>query len=258
MLLAVTLALGAGLLTPPATVAADDATVAAESLSRSGQHAEAARSYERQAKRLFRAWDTRLTLLAAREYLAAGQTADAERMLGKVGGRAGGDDAILLARIQAELALANSNGPAALAALGSIPKPWPAPLETELLLLEAQADFMSGRTLDGIHALEQRGRLLGAADARDVNYRLLLDALQRSGAAAAVPPGATDSDRAWIELAQLRAADAAGDTAAASRAVDWSTRHPNHPGSSLLPQAAPGAVAKGPQVLPVDASKRPG
>ena len=237
MLLAVVLALGAGLLTPPATVAADDATAAAESLSRSGQHAEAARSYEQQAKRLFRAWDTRLTLLAAREYLAAGQTADAQRMLGKVGGRASGDDAILLARIQAELALANGNGAADLAALGSIPKPWPAPLETELLLLEAQADFMSGRTLDGIHALEQRGRLLGAADARDVNYRLLLDALQRSGATAAVLPGATDSDRAWIELAQLRAADAAGNAAAASRAVDWSTRHPNHPGTSLLPRA---------------------
>ena len=196
VLLAVVLATGAALLTPPATVAADDATASAESLARSGQHAEAARSYERQAKRLFRAWDTRLTLLAAREYLAAGQTADAQRMLGKVGGRATGDDAILLARIQAELALANGNGAAALAALGSIPKPWPAPLETELLLLEAQADFLSGRTLDGIHALEQRGRLLGATDARDVNYRLLLDALQRGGATTAVPPGATDSDRA--------------------------------------------------------------
>jgi outer membrane PBP1 activator LpoA protein len=252
MLLAVALALGAGLLAPPATVAGDDAKAAAESLSQSGQHAEAARSYEQQAKRLFRAWDTRLTLLAAREYLAAGRTADAERMLGKVGGRAGGDDAILLARIQAELALANGNGPAALAALGSIPKPWPAALETELLLLEAQADFMSGRTLDGIRALEQRGRLLGSAEARDVNYRLLLDSLQRGGAMAAAPPGATDSDRAWIELAQLRAADAAGDMTAASRAADWNARHPNHPGTSLLPQAAPGAMAsRGPQALPL-------
>jgi hypothetical protein len=242
MLLAVMLATGAALLTPPVTVAAD-AAASAESLARSGQHEEAARSYEQQAKRLFRAWDTRLTLLAASEYLAAGRIADAERMLGKIDGRASGDDAILMARIQAELALANGNGAAALAALGGIPKPWPAPLETELLLLEAQADFLSGRTLDGIHAMEQRGRLLGATDARDTNYRLLLDALQRGGATTVVPPGATDSDRAWIELAQLRAADAAGDRAAASRAVDWSARHPNHPGVSLLPRAASGAAA---------------
>ncbi len=258
MLLSVELATGAALLTPPATGVAADSTAAAEALARSDQHAEAARSYEHQARRLFRAWDTRLTLLAAREYLAAGQTADTERMLGKVGGRASGDDAILLARIQAELALANGNGAAALAALGGIPKPWPAPLETELLLLEAQADFLSGRTLDGIHALEQRGRLLGATDARDVNYRLLVDALQRSGATAAIPPGATDSDRAWIELAQLRAAGASGDAAAASRAADWSTRHPNHPGASLLPRAASGTAASaGPRAPALTAGQPP-
>ena len=243
MLLAIMLATGTALLTLPTGVVADDTAASAETLSRSGQHAEAARIYEQQAKRLFRAWDTRLTLLAAREYLAAGQTADAQRMIGKVGDRASGDDAILLARLQAEVALAEGNGAAALAALGRIPKPWPAPLETELLLLEAQADFLSGRTLDGIHALEQRGRLLGATDARDANYRLLLGALQRSGAATAVPAGATGSDRGWFELAQLLAADAAGDTAAASRAVDWSARYPNHPGKSLLPQATPGAAA---------------
>jgi len=250
MLLAIMLATGTALLTLPTSVVAADTAASAEALSRSGQHAEAARIYEQQAKRLFRAWDTQLTLLAAREYLAAGQTADAQRMIGKVGDRASGDDAILLARLQAEVALSEGNGAAALAALGRIPKPWPAPLETELLLLEAQADFLSGRTLDGIHALEQRGRLLGATDARDANYRLLLGALQRSGAATAVPPGATDSDRGWIELAQLLAADAVGDTAAASRAVDWSARHPNHPGTSLLPQPAPGAAASlGPRVL---------
>jgi outer membrane PBP1 activator LpoA protein len=242
MLLALIVATGAALLAPHATVAADDATASAESLARSGQHAQAARSYEQQAKRLFRAWDTRLTLLAAREYLAAGQNADAQRMLDKVDGRASGDDAVLLARIQAELALASGNGAAALAALGGIPKPWPAPLETELLLLEARADFMSGRTLDGIHALEQRGRLLGAVDAREMNYRLLLDALQRSGATAAVPTGATDSDRAWIELAQLRAAAQAGDATASNRATEWTARHPNHPGASMLPQPAPGSA----------------
>jgi outer membrane PBP1 activator LpoA protein len=243
VLLAIVLATGTALLTPPASVVADEATASAETLARSGRHAEAARGYEQQAKRLFRAWDTRLTLLAAREYLAAGQTADARRMLDKVGDRASGDDAILLARIKAEMALAGGDGEAALAALSGIPKPWPAPLETELLLLEAQAAFLARRTLDGIHALEQRGRLLGATDARDVNYRLLVNALQRSGATTAVPPGATDSDRGWIELAQLLAADTTGDKQAASRAADWSARHPNHPGTPLLPQVTPGAAA---------------
>ncbi len=238
LLCTVVIAIGAALAAPPVPPAFGQDVTSAESLARSGQHAEAARLYEQQAKRLFRGWDTRLALLAAREYLAAGQAADAERMLAKVGGSAKGDDAVLLGRIQAEIALSKGNGPAALAAIDGIPKPWPAPLESELLLLQAQAYFLSGRTLDGIHALEQRGRLLGTAEARDANYSLLVESLQRSGSVSAVPPGATDSDRAWFELAQLRAAGA-GDPAAAQRAFDWRTRHPNHPGTALL--SAPGA-----------------
>jgi hypothetical protein len=248
----VAIAIGAALAMPPVPPAFGQDVTSADNLARSGKHAEAARLYEQQAKRLFRGWDTRMALLAAREYLAAGQTADAERMLEKVGGSANGDDAVLLARIQAEIALSKGDGQAALAAVDRIPKPWPAPLESELLLLQAQAYFLSGRTLDGIHALEQRGRLLGAAEAREANYSLLVESLQRSGTASAVPPGATDSDRAWFELAQLRAAGA-GDPAAALRAADWRTRHPNHPGTALLAAsvtAGPGQPGA-PVALPV-------
>lgn len=223
----------------PARAAAEDSP-SPEVLSRGGQHAEAARLYEQQARRLFRSWDTRLTLLAAREYLAAGRTADAERLLGKLDGTPRGDDAVLYRRIQAEVALARGDGAAALSALGAIPRPWPAPLASELLLLQAQADFAAGRTLDGIRAFEERSRVLGGADERARNDELLVDALQKSGAAA-MPAGATDSDRAWIELAQLRAA---GDSAVAQqRAADWRVRHPNHPGVALLPRTAAGTAA---------------
>jgi hypothetical protein len=252
LLCTVALAIGAALTVPPVSPAFGQDVTSAEGLARSGQHLEAARLYEQQAKRLFRAWDTRMALLAAREYLAAGRTADAERMVDKVGSSASGDDAVLLGRIQAEIALSKGNGAAALAAIDTIPKPWPAPLESELLLLQAQAYFLSGRSLDAVHALEQRGRLLGAADARDANYSLLVESLQRSGAASAIPPGATDSDRAWFELAQLRAAGAA-DPAAAQRAADWRARHPNHPGTAQLPASVAGGPGQpgGPVALPV-------
>jgi hypothetical protein len=249
LLLTVALAAGTAVVPHLAAAAAAGEGTSAESLSRSGQHAEAAKLYEQQARRLFRDWDTRLTLLAAREYLEAGRTADAERMLAEVKEPVGGDDAVLLARIRAEVAIAKGGGAAALAALGGIPRPWPAPLATELLLLEAQAELLAGRTLDGIHSFEERGQLLGAADARTDNYRMLVEALRRSGVAS-VPPGATDSDRAWLELAQLQA-DPAGDPA---RASDWRRRHPNHPGSVLLPEAgAASQPAAGPGALPVSA-----
>jgi len=45
--------------------------------------------------------------------------------------------------------------------------------------------------------------VVGSADARQANYQLLLDALQTGTAAATVPAGATESERAWLELAQL-------------------------------------------------------
>ena len=72
LLFAAAIAIGAASLSPPAARAATpDET--AEGLARSGQHEAAAKAYERQAKHLFRAWDTRPSLLAAREYLLAGR-----------------------------------------------------------------------------------------------------------------------------------------------------------------------------------------
>ncbi len=244
MLLAVVLATGAALLTPPATVAADDSTASAETLARSGQHAEAARSYEQQAKRLFRAWDTRLTLLAAREYLAAGQTADAERMLGKVGGRASGDDAILLARIQAELALANGNGAAATGSAGQHP---------EAVARPARDGAAAARGTGGLpvrsHARRYpRARAARQAPRRDGRAGRELSTAARCAAAqwrhqppsrparpTAIAPGSS-----WHNFAQrTRPATRRQRVAPA----DWSARHPNHPGTSLLPRAAPGTAA---------------
>ena len=212
----------------------------AEALSRAGQHDAAATVYEQQARRLLRAWDTRIALLAAREYLAAGRPADAERVLERVKD-ARGDDAVLEARLRAELALSRGDGPAALAALGRIPRPWPAPLAAELLLLEARADFIAGRTLDGIRAMEERGLELGAADARAASDRLLLEMLRTAPGGAAVPPGASEAERGWIELAAMDAAQA--DAVAARRAADWRARYPNHRGAALLPATSSSGIA---------------
>jgi outer membrane PBP1 activator LpoA protein len=234
------LAIGTAILSPPVAAGPYDDAASAERLSLSGKHGDAARIYEQQAKRVFRDWDTRLSLLAAREYLEAGLDGDAERMLSKVDGRARGDDAVLLARLQAELAIKKGDGAAALAALATIPEPWPAPLANELLLLQARADFMAGKTLDGIRAFEERGRLIGAADARAENYRLLVQELQKPGVASPIPAGASEDERAWLELAQILAATGSADESTARRAAEWQVRHPHHPGSELLPR--PGAA----------------
>lgn len=226
-----------------ACAARSDDLAAADAMSRAGQHEQAAAAYESLAKRLFRGWDARLALLSAREYLAAGRLDDCERMLGRVGDKLSPDEVVLLARTQAELALAQGQPEAAVEALRRIPEPWPAPLAAELLRLRAEAEFASGRTLAGMRSLEQRARVLGTAAQRKDDYALLVDALLASpGGTIAVPADATPEERAWFELAELLREPGPDADTMARRSADWRSRHPHHPGVDFLPQPAAPAI----------------
>lgn len=236
-----------------ACAARSDDLAAADALSRAGQHEEAGAAYESLAKRLFRRWDPRLSLLSAREYLAAGRLEDCERMLGRVQGDLSADDAMLLARVQAELALAQRQPAAALEALRRIPKPWPPALAAELLRIRALAEFASGRTVDGIRSFEERARLLGTDEARRANYELLVDALLASpGGAIVVPADAGPEERGWLELGELLRAPDSDAAALAQGSAGWRKRHPRHPGVDFLPQ--PAAPAVGPAEASVAAA----
>jgi outer membrane PBP1 activator LpoA protein len=226
-----------------AVASRSDDLAAADTYSRGGQHAEAAALYESLAKRAFRGWDARLALLAAREYLAADRLEDAERMLGRVE-RVRGDDAVLLARVQAELALAQDRPEAALDALDRLPEPWPAPLAAELLRLRAQAQFAAGRLLDGLRTTEARVQLLSGADERKAAQALLVDALL-ANPGAAPPADATPSERAWFELGPILGASDPDPVALERRAADWRERHPHHPGGEFLPAAPAAGAAAG-------------
>jgi outer membrane PBP1 activator LpoA protein len=233
-----------------AVASRSDDLAAADTFARSGQHAEAAALYESLAKRTFRGWDARLALLAAREYLAADRLEDAERMLGRVD-PVRGDDAVLLARVQTEVALAQDHPEAALEALDRLPEPWPAPLAAELLSLRAQAQFAAGRLLDGLRTTEARVQLLGTADERRAAQAQLVDALL-ANPGAALPVEATPSERAWFELGPVLGASDSDPDAVARRAADWRERHPNHPGGEFLPAAPAAGAASSTSAGPAD------
>jgi hypothetical protein len=156
-----------------------------------------------------------------------------------------------MARVQAELALAQGRPEVALDALDRVPEPWPAPLAAELLRLRAQAAFAAGRILDGMRATEARVQLLGAAEERHAAWEPLVEALLAKPDLA-VPADATPSERAWFELAQVLGAPDGDAATLARRAADWRERHPNHPGGEFLPEAdaaaasAMAALAAGP------------
>lgn len=233
----------AGALVPaaPAGASRSDDLAAADAHARSGRHAEAAELYEQRARRAFLGVDTRVALLAAREYLRAGRLDDAERLLGLAGTPSRSDDRVLAARVTAELALARHRPEAALDALAQLPEPWPAPLATELLALRAQAELEAGRTLEAVRTVVERDRVLSAPEDRRANYDWLVESLAASPAATAtVPATASADERAWFELGQLLSPGAQADAlAAARRAQDWRTRHPHHPGSAYLPEPTP-------------------
>jgi outer membrane PBP1 activator LpoA protein len=233
----------------PAHAARRDDIQQADVLARDGRHAEAARLYESAAKRLF-GWDARVALLAAREYVAAGQLDDADRLLGRAGSRLRGDDVVLAARVRAELALARNQPQAALNALSALPSSLPAPLAGELLDLQARAAFAAGQPLAGVRAYVERARIVSSAEERDATYRALVEALRaRPADIAAVPTEATEAERGWFELAALLNTSTS-ERELAAHAADWSGRHPNHDGRTLLPQSSavtdPGAVAASP------------
>jgi outer membrane PBP1 activator LpoA protein len=108
-----------------------DDIAAAEKNAREGRHAEAARLYDKASERRILGTDRTIALLAAREYLAAGQVNDAERMANEAGKRRLNDQqAMVYAEVRAGIALARNQPEAALAALGDLPEPLPPALKS--------------------------------------------------------------------------------------------------------------------------------
>jgi outer membrane PBP1 activator LpoA protein len=138
LMLALALALPSG----PALASRRDDIAAAEAAALAGRHAEAARLYESASERRFFGTDRSVALLAAREYLAAGQVDDADRMADEASGRFRDDEAILYAQIRAQIALARRDPNTALATLDQAPEPRPPAVEAEFAELRRQAEAM--------------------------------------------------------------------------------------------------------------------
>ena len=150
----------------------------------------------------------------AREYGVAGEFDEAERLLDKARGRVREDaDRMMLARTEAEIALAQGESARALAALRALPDPCPPKSAPELLALRAAAEFSVGQTVQAMRTLEERGSLLTTPAARTANDKLLLDLLLLYPPGFAITaPGVSERERGWLELAALVASAARSGT----------------------------------------------
>jgi uncharacterized protein len=239
------------LLGASASAQADDPAVRqAQALAQSGRHLEAAARYEQAARRGFMSWDAGLALLAARQYLAAGEREEAARVADKARNRVRGDEErALLALVDGTLALDRGDIAAAWTTLRTAPLDVPQALAADLLALRGKAEISAGQHLDGVRSYEARAALLADAAARAANERDLFDQLLLNPPTSLpLTPGMSQWERGWLELpgvvAGLRiGSGVAADPGAARGAREWLTRHPGHPGAAFLPRIATTALA---------------
>lgn len=218
----------------------------AEALARGGRHLEAGARYEQAARRGMFGSDAGLMLLAAREYLVAGEPDEASRLANKVRTRVQGDEErTLLALVDGGLAMDQGQPQRALVALRSAPLPPAATYEAELLALRGRAEFAAGETLAAIRTYEQRAAILDTAQARADNDQLLFDQLLLHPAQSTVPPpGSSERERGWLELPVVLATMQSAQPGAAVRETQaWLARHPGHPGARFLPASLATAPA---------------
>ena len=219
-----------------ADVAADQAA----SLAAAGRHLEAAARYEHAAKPGFlAAFDPRYALLAAREYVAAGEFQEAERLLDKSRSRVRTDEErALLALVVGNLALDRGDARAALGPLRAAPMSIPTDLAVDVLEARGRAEIASGEALEGVRTFEARGGMLADdAGRRDNDRRLFDQLLLHPPASVPAAPGMSERERGWLELPGIVAgATATPSSQAAFRVRDWLSQHPNHPGAAFLPR----------------------
>ncbi|HEX5649425.1 MAG TPA: penicillin-binding protein activator [Steroidobacteraceae bacterium] len=225
------------------TVRAQSTDVVAEhaaSLAAAGRHLEAAARYEQAAKRGFLSgWDARLALLAAREYAAAGEFDEADRLVDKVRHRVRTDEErALLALVEGGLALDRGDASAALVPLRAAPMSVPTDVAVDVLELRGRAEIATGQHVAGIRTFDARGALLTDDASRRENDRRLFDLLVlHPPASVPAAAGTSQRERGWLELPGIVASAGTPASQAAFRVRDWLLQHPDHPGAAFLPRS---------------------
>ena len=209
----------------------------AEKLSREGDYRGSAQTYEALAAESPGELRDRFLLRAARERVRAGQTNEANELLGRISTTLPSADFALRAQVVAELALQANRPDKALAEVDRIPQPLPRDAAADVLELRARALFALNRPVAGVNvALERERFLTNPADVR-ANQRLIWTGLQKSAASNAdftPPPGAGPTLTGWLELGKAALIAARNPFTATENLSQWRGRYPSHPANALL------------------------
>jgi outer membrane PBP1 activator LpoA protein len=208
----------------------------ADAAMRAGNHAGAAAIYEQLATEASPADSVEFRLRAAREWLAAGRPADADRVLASIGPAATQQQTLEKNMLRIQSAVAQGRGDEAWREVSALPPPSAPAAAARYYETRQQVAIATGHLVDGIRAEQSRERVLPPGDAQVARSELLaqLRAAAERGVSLAPPPGSDATLRGWLEAASIAADNARNPTLAATRLTAYRTRYPAHPALAAL------------------------
>ncbi len=224
----------------PTQTAAD-----AQQLAAAGHHADAARAYEALATAGGGDRDE-LAMLAAEQWVAAGDLVAAKRDYAGVSADARSRLATSYALVGAEIAVAEGNGSQALRNLDAIAPPADPALAQNFWWLRGKGEFLVGRPVDGVRAWVERERFLSDPKALRANREALYAEVRRAsehGLPLRAPAKSDTVVQGWLQLGPVAAGLASAAPRAQAALADWRRRFPQHPASDVLGGAEPARVA---------------
>ncbi|MCP5466302.1 MAG: penicillin-binding protein activator [Sinobacteraceae bacterium] len=236
LLLAAALLLLAGCQSLGGAAAGPGSLQRAEALAQRGEHAAAAREYEKLADDNPGSAGTDYLLGAAREWLAAGRVAEARRVLAQVSGTPSTAQSAELRLLDIELLLAAGEAQRAWQQLEAAGRPREPAAQLRYHALRQKLAFATNRPAEGIRAELAREQLLTDSGAKLQARRELFAQLREASARGIkLEPTAAGGDaivRGWLELGPIAAQVERGGVAPAIAA--WRARNPSHPAAELL------------------------
>jgi uncharacterized protein len=237
-------------LPPPATFPGAGGTPSverAEAAAQRGNPAQAAQMYETLATKAAGSEQITLQLRAARAWLSAARTSEAQRVLDGMAGPGTVEQRNERTLLEAELALANGRAQLAWTRIEPLPEPAGA-AAAPYLDARMRIALAAARPVDAVRA-EMRNEALSNTSAQRSEARSRLLALLRQARERGVkldPAASNDPTvKGWLDLGALISGSRGVSLTGGADAARWRARYPQHPATELLGEALPPAISGG-------------
>jgi outer membrane PBP1 activator LpoA protein len=220
----------------------------AEQLRSSGDYAGAAGVYEKLAAQTTGSDSAEFLLRAARAWFAAGQPANADRVLAMLPPSLTQLQAAEQKLLGIQSAVAQGRGDEAWRDISSMKTPTSAQAAARYYETRQQVAIATGHLVDGIRSELARERLIAPGEAAQARNELLgqLRAAAQRGTSLEAPPGSDAMIRGWLEAASVAADNLRNPTLGATRLAAFRSHYPSHPALGALANE-PGFVIEMPR-----------